>query len=220
MSLLLKEFTQYWVERNIFMYAIIKTGGKQYKVEPGDLLKVEHLGRELGDEFDVPEVLAVCGDKNFIGEPHVQNAAVTVVVTNQSKAPKVIVFKKKRRQGYRRMQGHRKFYTELFIKAIKDPDGGSAAADNDAPVFNPMKKIERLEKKELELQEAKAAGREEARAAKTKKTAKKKVTKKKVTKKKTTAKKTAAKKKTTAKKTTKKVAKKTTKKAAKKATKK
>ncbi|MBT4760139.1 MAG: 50S ribosomal protein L21 [Bdellovibrionaceae bacterium] len=201
------------------MYAIIKTGGKQYKVQAGDLLKVEHLGRELGDEFEVPEVLAVCGDKNYIGEPIVKDASVTVVVTNQSKAPKVIVFKKKRRQGYRRMQGHRQLYTELFIKAIKDPDGTSASAEKEAPVYDPMKKIERLEKQELEYQEAKMAGREEAQAAKKKvakkKAAKKKVAKKKVAKKKTTAKKTAAKKKATkkvAKKTTKKVAKKTTKK--------
>ncbi len=192
------------------MYAIIKTGGKQYKVKAGDLLKVEHLGRELGDEFDMPEVLAVCGDKNFIGEPHVANAAVTVVVTNQSKAPKVIVFKKKRRQGYRRMHGHRQFYTELFIKTIKDPDGGSDKANDDAPVYNPLKKIEHLERQELETQEAKTEGRSTAKKAK-KKTAKKK----KAAKKKTTAKKKTAKKKA-AKKTTKKAAKKKTKKATKK----
>ena len=93
------------------MYAIIQAGGKQYRVEAGDLLRVELLNKELGEEFDVTNVLLVGGDKTFIGQPQVENAKVTVVVTQQAKAPKVIVFKKKRRQGYRRMHGHRQFFT-------------------------------------------------------------------------------------------------------------
>jgi len=76
------------------MYAIIRTGGKQYTVRPGDLLRVEKLPRELGAEFDLDDVLLVGGDKIHVGEPTVKNAKVTVVVTQQDRAPKVIVFKK------------------------------------------------------------------------------------------------------------------------------
>ena len=87
------------------MYAIIRTGGKQYKVEAGDIVRVEKLQKELGSEFDLTDVLMVGGEKTFVGSPTVDSAKVTVVVTSQSKAPKVIVFKKKRRQGYRRLKG-------------------------------------------------------------------------------------------------------------------
>ena len=67
------------------MYAIIRTGGKQYKVQPGDTLRVEKLEKELGSEFEMTDVLAVSGgEKTFVGEPQVSNAKVTVVVTNQS----------------------------------------------------------------------------------------------------------------------------------------
>lgn len=187
------------------MYAIIKTGGKQYKVQPGDVVRVEKINKDLGDEFDVTEVLAIGGEETFVGEPTVQNAKVTVVVTNQAKAPKVIVFKKKRRQGYRRMQGHRQLYTELFVKAITSPDGKTTNSDTEAQVYNPEKKIERLAQAEEQRQAAKASG---------KKPAKKKVAKKKTAKKKAAAKKKTAKKKTAKKKTAKKKAakKKTTKK--------
>jgi large subunit ribosomal protein L21 len=105
------------------MYAIIRTGGKQYKVQPGDVVRVEKLNQQLGSEFDLTEILAVGGDNVLLGQPLVANAKVTVVVTKQAKAPKVIVFKKKRRQGYRRTQGHRQFFTELFVKSITSPDG-------------------------------------------------------------------------------------------------
>ncbi|MEZ4870915.1 MAG: 50S ribosomal protein L21 [Bdellovibrionales bacterium] len=197
------------------MYAIIRTGGKQYKVQPGDTLKVEKLNKELGDEFDVTEVLAVGGEETLLGEPTVANAKVTVVVTNQDRAPKVIVFKKKRRQGYRRMQGHRQLYTELFVKAITDPAGKTAQAESAAKVYDPAKKVEILAAREAEKQAAKQEGRKEVvkKATKKKATAKKKTAKKaaakKSTAKKKTAKKKAAKKKTA---TKKKTAKKTTKK--------
>ena len=74
------------------MYAIIRTGGKQYKVQAGDLVKVEKLDRDLGTEFEMSDVLAVGGEKVFLGEPVLEGAKVTVVVTQQAKAPKVIVF--------------------------------------------------------------------------------------------------------------------------------
>lgn len=111
------------------MYAIIRTGGKQYKVQPGDIVRVEKLNQQLGSEFDLTDILAVGGDKLSLGQPVVANAKVTVVVTKQAKAPKVIVFKKKRRQGYRRTQGHRQLFTELFVKSITSPDGQIVKTD-------------------------------------------------------------------------------------------
>ena len=172
------------------MYAIIRTGGKQYTVRPGDTLRVEKLPRELGAEFEAEEVLLVGGDQVHVGEPTVKNARVTMVVTRQTKAPKVIVFKKKGRQGYRRLHGHRQFYTELFVKSIQGPTGETAEAKSTAVVVNPAKKIERLEK-------LKADGKKPAvKKAATKKTAapKKAAVKKKAAAKKPAAKKTAKKK--------------------------
>jgi len=199
------------------MYAIIRTGGKQYRVEPGDTLRVEKLEQNLGDEIQLTEVLAVGGDKTFLGEPTVKDAAVTAVVVRQSRAPKILIFKKKRRQGYRKMQGHRQFFTELFIKTISGPEG-EAKADKEAVVSDPAKKAKEVAK----TREAKKAIRKdkssEPKKAAKKKTAKKKTAKKKTATKKKAAKKKAAKKKTAKKKTAKKAtAKKAT---AKKATKK
>lgn len=179
------------------MYAIIQTGGKQYKVQPGDTLRVERLEKNLGEEFDFTEVLAIGGDKTFIGEPTVSDAKVSVVVVNQARAPKVIVFKKKRRQGYRKMQGHRQYYTELFIKSISSPEGNESAKTK-AVVFNPEKKFEEIEKTQSIKKETKETGSDSV--------VKKKIVKKKAVKKKAANKKVAVKKKTTLKK---KVAKKT-----------
>lgn len=111
------------------MYAVIRTGGKQYKVKAGDLIQVELLEKSLGDEFEMDEVLFVGGKTSHVGEPTVNNAKVTVVVTKSDRAKKILVFKKKRRQGYRKMQGHRQSFTELFVKSITSPDGESAAAE-------------------------------------------------------------------------------------------
>lgn len=185
------------------MYAIIRTGGKQYKVKPGDVLRVEKLSQNLGDEFDITEVLMVAGEKNFVGAPLVDNAKVTLVVTNQSKAPKIIVFKKKRRQGYRRTQGHRQPYTEVFVKSITSPEG-TAKSDAEAKVFDPQEAEAKKQKKLADRKEAKKSPTKSAKKKVTKKkaTKKKKVVKKKAaTKKKAAAKKTTTKKKTAAKKT-------------------
>ena len=111
------------------MYAIIKTGGKQYKVQAGDVLQVEKLDQDLGSEFNIVEVLMIGGDKAHVGTPMVKNAAVTVVVTKQAKTRKVIVFKKKRRQGYRKFGTHKQFFTELFVKSITSPDGQVSKTD-------------------------------------------------------------------------------------------
>ena len=121
------------------MYAIIRAGGKQYKVEAGDTVRVEKLEKSLGDVFNLPEVLMVGGDKTFVGAPLVANAVVTAVVTRQAKAPKIIVFKKKRRQGYRKTQGHRQLFTELFIQSITSPEGQVMKSESQAQVIDPVK---------------------------------------------------------------------------------
>ena len=153
------------------MYAIIRTGGKQYKVQPGDVLRIEKLEADLGSEVEMTEVLCIGGDELIVGEPMVKNAKVTMVVTNQRKGDKVIIFKKKRRQGYRRLTGHRQLYTEVFVKAISGPAGTVTAKDKPA-VFDPEKKQERDARKfewmESTKQAArKAASSETAPAAKT-----------------------------------------------------
>lgn len=130
------------------MYAIIKTGGKQYKVQAGDILQVEKLEHDLGSEFNIVEILMIGGDKAHVGTPIVKNAKVTVVVTKQAKTKKVIVFKKKRRQGYRKFGTHKQFFTELFIKSITSPDGQVSKTDA-TPVVKDMAalRIERVENK-------------------------------------------------------------------------
>lgn len=183
------------------MYAIFRAGGKQYKVEAGDTVRVEKLEKNLGDTFDVTEVLMVGGDKTYVGQPLVQNAKVTVTVTRQAKAPKVIVFKKKRRQGYRRMQGHRQLFTELFVQSITTPEGQKAESDKQALIVDPAK-IQARKAAAVEKQKETKKTKSSKVAGPTKKVSKKKVAKK-ATSKKKTAKKSAAKKKT-AKKTAKK----------------
>ncbi|NCN95156.1 MAG: 50S ribosomal protein L21 [Bdellovibrionales bacterium] len=185
------------------MYAIIRTGGKQYRVKAGDVIRVEKFDGDLGSEMNLTDVMFVGGDKNFIGTPVVANASVTVVVTNQARAPKVIVFKKKRRQGYRRTNGHRQQFTEIFVKAISNPDGQTSKADSEPQVYDAEKRAQRLMKSAEIRKAAKAPGQKEAKVSKKKAATKKKVTKKKVTKKKTAAKKTTSKK-VTKKKTSKK----------------
>lgn len=127
------------------MYAIIKAGGKQYTVKPGDVLRVEKLEAELGAELNLKEVLMVGGEKTFVGGD-IGKAMVTVVVTNQERGPKLVIFKKKRRQGYRRTGGHRQPYTELFVKSITNPEGQVLKAEGKANVFDPEKKAAKLAK--------------------------------------------------------------------------
>ncbi len=116
------------------MYAIIKTGGKQYKVQAGDILQIEKVEQELGAEYTIDQVLMIGGDKAHVGTPIVKNAKVTVVVTKQAKTRKVYVFKKKRRQGYRKFATHKQNFTEIFIKSITSPDGEVSKTDMKALV--------------------------------------------------------------------------------------
>ncbi len=103
------------------MYAVIKTGGKQFKVSEGDLLKVEKLSVEPGTTITFEEVLLVNdGNGNLkVGSPTVQNAKVTAEVIEQGKAKKIIVFKYKKRKNYRKKQGHRQPYTKVKITKIE-----------------------------------------------------------------------------------------------------
>jgi large subunit ribosomal protein L21 len=100
------------------MYAVIKTGGKQYKVEEGDTIRVEKLPAEKGDTVTFDTILLIGGDEYVIGSPTVSGAQVSGQVVRQLKDKKIIVFKMKRRKRYRRKQGHRQELTELRITSI------------------------------------------------------------------------------------------------------
>lgn len=101
------------------MYAVIKTGGKQYRVCPGEKIKVERLPADVGTEISLDEVLMVGeGDEVRIGTPYVAGARVTAKVIAHGRHPKVRIFKMRRRKHYRKTQGHRQNYTELEISGI------------------------------------------------------------------------------------------------------
>lgn len=102
------------------MFAVVKTGGKQYKVAKDDVIKVEKLDAEAGKTVKLEDVLMVNdGKKSTVGAPSVKGASVTAEVLEQARAPKILVFKKKRRHNYRRKKGHRQDLTVLRIKEIK-----------------------------------------------------------------------------------------------------
>ncbi|HBY20453.1 MAG: 50S ribosomal protein L21 [Clostridiales bacterium GWE2_32_10] len=101
------------------MYAIIKTGGKQYRVQEGDTVKVEKLAVEAGSEVVFDEVLAVSGgEKISIGTPNLKGVTVVATVLSQGKNDKIIVFKYKPKKGYAKKKGHRQPYTEVKIEKI------------------------------------------------------------------------------------------------------
>lgn len=103
------------------MYAVIKTGGKQYRVAQGEKLKVEKLPAEVGAEVVLDQVLAVGeGDGVKLGAPLVQGATVKAKVLSHGRGEKVTIFKMKRRKHYQKHQGHRQAYTELEITAISE----------------------------------------------------------------------------------------------------
>jgi large subunit ribosomal protein L21 len=101
------------------MYAIVKTGGKQYKVSQGDILRFEKLDGDVGTPVTFDQVLMVAdGDAVTLGQPNVANAVVNGQIVEQGKAKKILVFKYKRRKGYRRTQGHRQQFTAVRIDSI------------------------------------------------------------------------------------------------------
>ena len=102
------------------MYAVVSTGGKQYRVVPGQWLEVERLAGEVGDQIALEDVLLVHdGEKAVIGQPLVTGAKVLATIRSQHKGRKVIVFKFRPKQRYRRKKGHRQYLTRLHIDAIE-----------------------------------------------------------------------------------------------------
>ena len=102
------------------MYAVIKTGGKQYRVKEGDILRVEKLEGDKGSMVELKDVLAVGeGEAVRLGAPAIDNAKVFCEILAQGKDKKVLLFKKKRRKGYSKKQGHRQFFTSIKVKEIK-----------------------------------------------------------------------------------------------------
>lgn len=102
------------------MFAIIRTGGKQYKVSQDTFLNVEKLDANVGDKIQISEVLMVSdGTKTTVGAPVVAGAVVTAEILEQFRDEKVIIFKKRRRQNYRRKNGHRQNLTKIKITGIK-----------------------------------------------------------------------------------------------------
>ena len=101
------------------MYAVIKTGGKQYRVAQGDTLRVEKLAGNVGDTVTLSEVLLLGGDALKIGKPTVAGAAVEAQITAQGRGEKIVVFKFRRRKNYRRKAGHRQPITPLQITSIQ-----------------------------------------------------------------------------------------------------
>ena len=122
------------------MLAVFKTGGKQYSVKAGQILKVEKLEGNKGDNVSFNDVLAVTDDFNHtIGSPLIKGASVQAKILEQIRDKKIIVFKKRRRQNYRHTQGHRQYLTVLQIESIamgnkKSSFSGKKATDRKAPV--------------------------------------------------------------------------------------
>lgn len=126
------------------MYAIIKTGGKQYRVQQGDEFKVEKLDAKVGDKVVFDEVVAVGGDKLVVGTPLVEGYAVTAEVLEQGKNDKVVIYKYKAKKDYRRKNGHRQPFTLVKITDISG--NGAKSAKASAPKAEKPAKAEKAEK--------------------------------------------------------------------------
>lgn len=100
-------------------YAVVRTGGKQVRVAPGESLWVERLAGEVGERVSLDQVLLVGGEALRVGAPTVEGARVVATITAQDRGPKLTIFKMKRRKNYRRKQGHRQSYTQIRIDGIE-----------------------------------------------------------------------------------------------------
>ena len=175
------------------MYALVRTGGKQYRVAKDDTILVERIAADEGAEVILDDVVMLGdGDKITIGTPRVEGAAVSATVVSQTRGPKIIIFRRKRRKNHRRTQGHRQDLTLLKINAIAED--GKSLKPKAAPAKKAAAKEEAAPKAAAKKAAAKkAAPKAEAKAA-PKKAAAKKTAAKKATAKKAAAKKAAAKK--------------------------
>ena len=103
------------------MYAVVRSGGKQLRVEPGQRVRVEKLAGDLGQAIELADVLMIGGDgASKIGRPLVEGAKAVGTITAQARGPKLTIFKMKRRKGYRRKAGHRQEYTEILVDRIEE----------------------------------------------------------------------------------------------------
>ncbi len=110
------------------MYAVIRTGGKQYRVAAGDKIRVEQMPADIGAEITIDQVLAVgAGDQLSVGAPLVSGATVSATVLSHGRHDKVRIFKMRRRKHYRKQQGHRQNFTELFVSRIASAIGEATA---------------------------------------------------------------------------------------------
>ena len=158
------------------MFAVIKTGGKQYKVAKDDVIVVEKLPGEAGSEVRLDQVLMLAGDDGAnVGTPLIDGATVSATVVEQRRADKVIVFKRKRRKNYRRTKGHRQEQTVLRIIEILEAGAKPAAAkkpaakkakDAEAKTKKPAAKKPAAEKAETKKPAAKKAKDEKAETEK------------------------------------------------------
>lgn len=128
------------------MYAIIKTGGKQYRVQKDDVFKIEKINAEAGDTVTFDEVIAVGGDTLTVGTPFVEGTAVHAEVVEQGKNDKVIIYKYKAKKDYRKKNGHRQPYTLVKVTDIVSGGQKAAAAEkhDDVKPSMSMKKEELL----------------------------------------------------------------------------
>ncbi len=102
------------------MYAVVRTGGKQVRVTPGESVRVEKLEGEVGDQIQLDQVLLLAGEGDLkVGTPVVEGAKVIGTITDQGRGPKITIFKAKRRKQYRRKQGHRQAYTEILVDKLE-----------------------------------------------------------------------------------------------------
>ena len=172
------------------MYALVRTGGKQYRVAKDDTILVERIAADEGAEVILDDVVMLGdGDKVTIGTPRVEGAAVSATVVSQTRGPKIIIFRRKRRKNHRRTQGHRQDLTLLKINAIAED--GKSLKPKAAPAKKAAAKEEAAPKAAVKKAAAKkAAPKAEAKAA-PKKAAAKKTAAKKATAKKAAAKKAA-----------------------------
>ncbi len=157
------------------MYAIISTGGKQYRVSPGDILAVEKLSQELGARVNFDQVLLVGGkaeSEALVGLPFVAGASVEAEVVQETRGDKILIIKYRRRKGYRKTQGHRQNYTRLLITKLSDGKGTALEIDAAKRAAALMRASVPTAKKETKAPKAaKAAGT--AKKAPAKKAAKK-----------------------------------------------
>ena len=112
-------------------YAIVESGGKQYKVATGDKVKFDYLGIEVGKEVELSPVLLIADDKDtIVGTPAIENARVKATCVSEGKGKKIIVFKYKPKTRYRVKKGHRQLFTQLEIKEIVGPEKKTGKADS------------------------------------------------------------------------------------------